>query len=335
MVHPRGLAHQWTQSQQIVSKRDTIDRVQPSIATGASADEWNAFFAVVRHQSFTQAARALGVQKSAVSKRVASLEAQVGVALFVRTTRAVVVTEAGRALATRASAAFASLDEAIEQARSSRDRPTGRVRVTAPLVFGDELLSPLIAPFLARFPEVDVELLLLDRRVDLVRESVDVAIRASPLVDSSLLVRKLGPAESALVASPAYLARAGTPSKLGDLAHHALCVFTNSDARTARLEVRSSKGSVVIDRAPRLVCTSQIALRQCLVDGAGIGMIPWYLARHAIDRGALIEVLEQHRAPSATLQLLTARTQLTSAVRAFVATLTEAFRGHRPWVRAR
>lgn len=310
--------------------------VQTSIVSSASADEWGAFLAVVRHQSFTQAARALGVQKSAVSKRVAALEAHVGVALFVRTTRAVVVTDAGRALAARASAAFASLDEAIEQARSSRERPAGRVRVTAPLVFGDELLSPLIAPFLERFPEVDVELLLLDRRVDLVRESVDVAIRASPLVDSSLVVRKLGPAESALVASPAYLARAGAPVKLGDLARHALCVFTSSgDARAARLEVRSSRGLVVIDRAPRLVCTSQVALRQCLIDGAGIGMIPWYLARHAIDRGALVEVLETHRAPSATLQLLTARTQLTSAVRAFVATLTEAFRAHRPWVRAR
>lgn len=309
--------------------------MQASIATAASSEEWNAFLSVVRHGSFTHAARALGVQKSAVSKRVAALEAHVGVALFVRSTRAVVVTEAGRALAARASAAFASLDEAIEGVRSERDRPTGRVRVTAPLVFGDELLAPLIAPFLARYPDVSVELLLLDRRVDLVRESVDVAIRASPLVDSSLVVRKLGPAESALVASPAYLARAGTPTRLRELSTHSLCVFSASDARTARLELRSSKGTVVVDRAPRLVCTSQVALRQCLLDGAGIGMIPWYLARHAIERGALVELLEQHRAPSATLQLLTTRAQPTSAVRAFVATLTEAFRGHRPWVRPR
>lgn len=300
-----------------------------------SLEEWRALLAVVEHQSFTRAARALGVQKAAVSKRVAALEQRAGVALFARTTRAVVVTDAARALATQATAALTALDRALEAASRDAARPSGRVRVTAPLVFGDELLAPLIAPFLEKHPEVDVELILADRRVDLVREGFDVAIRAAPLADSSLRVRRLGPAESALVASPSYLARAGTPTKLRALEAHALCVFSSGDARNARLELRGPRGRVVIDRAPRLVCSSQIALRRALVDGAGVGSLPWYLARGAIERGALVELLESHRAPAGTLQLLTVSPKPTSAVRAFVSMLLDAFRDDRPWVRAR
>ncbi len=309
--------------------------MQPGALSRPSTDEWSAFLAVIEHQSFTRAARSLGVQKAAVSKRVASLEAQVGVALFARSTRAVVVTDAGRALASHASLAMAALDRAVDEARSSHQRPSGRVRVTAPVVFGDELIAPLVAPFLAKHPEVDVELLLLDRRVDLVREGVDIAVRAAPMDDSALVVRKLGPAEAALVASPKYLSRAPAPLKVGDLAAHSLCVFSPVETRSARLSVRGPRGLVVIDRAPRLVCTSQIALRQCLLDGAGIGLLPWYLCRQSLARGALVELLTQHRAPAATLQLLTATKKPTSAVRAFVAMLTEAYRDERPWVRAR
>ena len=296
-------------------------------------DDLRAFLAVVEHASFTRAAKALGAPKSSVSKRVASLEARVGVALLARTTRSVAVTAAGRALAAEVSVALAAISNAVDRTRRDAETPRGRVRVTAPLVFGDELLAPLIAPFLAANPDVQVDLLLSDRRVDMIADGIDVAIRAGPMVDSTLVVRRLGPAESVLVGSPAYLRKHGVPKRMEELEGHRWCLFSSSGAVSQKLTLRGPRGSGTVELRATLTTTSQLALRRCVLDGAGLAVMPWYLARRSLEEGSLVEVLPKHRAPVGQLQLLTAAGRATGAVKAFVSMVSEAFREARPWVR--
>lgn len=306
--------------------------VQPS-ERPVDHDDLRAFLAVVGQGSFIRAARSLGVPRSVVSRRVAALEARVGLRLLVRTTRTVTVTDAGRALAQELAGALDAIEQALRAAALASERPRGRVRVTAPRVFGDELLAPLVAPFLARHPEVQVELALLDRRVDLVAEGFDVALRAAPLADSSLLVRRLGPAESCLVASPRYLRAHGAPERPAELRAHRWCVFQSEAPGPTSLRLRGQRGSVSLDVRPVFATTSQLALRRCILDGVGLGVLPWYLARDPLARGELVEPLPSLRGPPATLQLLTHAGRATSAVRAFVAMLDETFAAERPWVR--
>ncbi len=296
-------------------------------------DDLRAFLAVVAQGNFTRAARALQAPKSSVSKRVAALEARVGVALLARTTRTVAVTAAGRALADALGPALEAIERAVDRTRLDAAQPRGRVRVTAPVVFGDELLAPLVAPFLAQHPEVQVDLWLTDRRVDLVAEGVDVAIRAGPLMDSALVVRRLGPAASCLVASPRYLAERGAPRRLADLAAHRWCLFSATGDAPATVALSGPRGPAALTPRVALTSTSQIALRRCLVDGAGLGLLPGYLARDPVARGALAEVLPSYRGPVGELQLLTVAGRATGAARAFVAAMTDAFRDARPWVR--
>jgi DNA-binding transcriptional LysR family regulator len=296
-------------------------------------DDLRAFLAVVAHGNFTHAARALRAPKSSVSKRVAALEARVGVALLARTTRTVTVTAAGRALADALGPALEAIERAVDRTGLDAAEARGRVRVTAPVVFGDELLAPLVAPFLARYPEVQVDLWLTDRRVDLVAEGVDVAIRAGPMVDSALVVRRLGPAASCLVASPRYLAERGAPRRFADLAAHRWCLFSATGVAPTTVALSGPRGPAALAPRVALTSTSQIALRRCLVDGAGLGLLPWYLARDPVARGALAEVLPSYRGPVGELQLLTVAGRATGATRAFVAAVTEAFRDARPWVR--
>ena len=299
-----------------------------------SAESLRAFLAVVAHGGFSAAARALGVPKSSLSKRVSALESQLGATLLARSTRAVTVTAAGRSLAEGAGPALRALDEAVRAVREDAVTPHGRVRITAPVVFGDELLAPLLAPLLAAHPRVQLELLLVDRRVDLLAEGVDIALRAGPMVDSSLVVRRLGPARSGLVASPAYLAAHPAPRLPRDLARHDLCLFaTTLPPPPRRLTLHGPRGAVSLDVAPRLVCTSQVSLRRAALDGAGIALLPWYLARTALRQGALVEVLPRYGGAAGELQMLTLPGRPSSAVAAVLAALTEAFRTRRPWVR--
>lgn len=167
------------------------------------------FAAVVREGGFTRAASALGVTKQSVSESVARLEADLGVRLLERTTRRVRPTEAGAAYYERCRVIGAQIDEANDEARQLQLAPVGRLRVTAPVLYARRLLAPVLAEFRQRYPRVRVELLLSDRRVDLVSEGFDLAIRVGELDDSSWTARRLDTGRVAIVASPALLARHG------------------------------------------------------------------------------------------------------------------------------
>ena len=183
-------------------------------------EAWAIFAAVAEQRSFSAAARELGLSKATVSKAVTRLEAQLGATLFHRTSRSVSLTETGRALAPRAQRI---LDEAVcaeEEASDAASAPKGRVRLAAPMTFGLQQIAPAMADFLALYPDITVDLCLDDRRIDLVEQGFDVALRIAQLPDSSLRARRLAPIRTHVVASPAYLEAHGRPDHPAQLAEH-------------------------------------------------------------------------------------------------------------------
>ena len=170
-----------------------------------------AFAAVVEAGSFSGAARRLRTSKSLVSRQVAALEAELGARLFHRTTRSLTLTEEGRGYHAQVVRILAEIAEANRSVSDLQAAPRGRLRINAPMSFGYLHLAPAIPDFLKLYPEVDIDLSMSDRLVDLVEEGVDLAIRSGRLGDSSLIARKLVPIRRAVCASPAYLEAHGTP----------------------------------------------------------------------------------------------------------------------------
>ena len=227
------------------------------------------FARVVRAGSFTAAARELGVQKSSVSRRVSALEEHLGARLLQRTTRALRLTDEGRVFYDHCQRALAELEDAEEALSGMGARPRGLLRITAPLSFG--FLGPIVAAFLRRWPEVEVELVCTDRVVDLVEEGFDVAIRAGKLPDSSLIARRVGSLPRFLVASPSYLRRKRPPRSPADLAAHDCVSF---GARRSPWLLQSDGASIEVAVASRLLVNDYDLLRQTIVAGLGIGLIP-------------------------------------------------------------
>ena len=208
-----------------------------------------AFVKVAETHSFSEAARRLRLSKSLVSRQIAALEAELGARLFHRTTRSMTLTEAGRGYFERASRILADLDDANRSVTQLQSAPRGRLRVSAPMSFGFLHLAPALADFLARYPDVEVDITLNDRFVDLVDEGFDVAVRIGSLEDSSLVARKLAPIRRVVCASPAYLNARGVPASPDDLKTHDCVCNTNvpmarewgfikSDGRPWPVEVR-------------------------------------------------------------------------------------------------
>jgi DNA-binding transcriptional LysR family regulator len=247
------------------------------------------FARVVEGRSFTAAATALGLSKSAVSTRVARLEDHLGVRLLHRTTRRVSPTEAGAAVYERAARLVAAADEAAEAAEGAGGEPRGLVRLTAPVTFAELYLAGPIGEFLARHRGARVEVVASDRLVDLVGEGFDLAIRVSRLADSSLVARKLAQDRLVVVAAPAYLARAGLPRGPADLAGHELL-------RSSHLPVSGEwgfRGLSTGERAVgegRFVASDAGVLREAAAAGVGLAVLPESLVAPDLAAGRLVVV---------------------------------------------
>lgn len=260
---------------------------------------------VVQAGSFRAAAQALGMPKTTVSRKVTELEAQLGVQLLQRTTRRLSLTDAGLVFAEEAEAAITRLEAAQEAVSELQREPRGRLRVTTAVTIGELFLAPVLAEFLEAFPAVEVQLQLSDRTVDLVAERFDVAIRAGELPDSSLIARRIGCSSHRIVASPAYLARHGTPQRPSDLTSHACLRFTRSG-----MEVRSSwpfgtgarRSDVPV--SGRLVSDDFVVLRTAAEQGLGIARLPGLLVHGAIQAGRLVPLLDDQAPPPHPLHLL-------------------------------
>ncbi|MEO1611267.1 MAG: LysR family transcriptional regulator [Pseudomonadota bacterium] len=257
--------------------------------------EMEAFTRVVELGGFTEAARKLGVSKSAVSKHVAALEARLGARLLNRTTRRVSPTEIGLAYYDKVQTVLSAAGEADAMAASMQDAPTGDLRITAPLSFGLRHVAPALASFLAEYQNVSAQLSFDDRRVEIVSEGFDLAIRIGELPDSSLRARKLAETELNLVASPAYLKRRGTPTTIEDLSDHELLHYSILSSGNSWRLIGQNGEERSVRVGGRLSVNNGDALNQAARDGIGISLAPNFICGEDLRSGALIEVLPERR----------------------------------------
>jgi DNA-binding transcriptional LysR family regulator len=230
------------------------------------------FAALAEHASFVRAARALRVPPSTLSRRIAALEAALGVRLVHRTTRSFALTAAGEQFAARCTAVAELAERAEREIRDLEGADAGRVRLTAPVLLGEALLGPIVADLRIHHPRITLDIVLLDRRVDLFAEGFDLAIRIGALADSSLVTRSLGTASVRAYASP-------------DAARDApLVAFGGLRGTTAALDVRASPRH----GAPVVACNSQRVVRDLVVAGAGIAMLPDFFVADDVRAGRLI-----------------------------------------------
>ena len=249
-----------------------------------------AFVRVVDAGSFSEAARRWGRSKAVVSKYVGQLESHLDVRLLNRTTRSVGLTDAGRAHYERTSVILNMLEESEAQLRANHVKPRGVLRVSAPPGLFAIHGRGLIAPFIQKYPEVEVELDLTHRLIDLVEERIDVAIRLTQPEDSSLIARRLADAPLMLVASPAYLARCGTPSHPFDLTGHD-CIVDTNHRFVGRWPFKLDGTAVTVPVRALAKVNSPTLLRDMAMDGLGIGLLPRMVAHAAVEGGELVEVL--------------------------------------------
>jgi DNA-binding transcriptional LysR family regulator len=244
-------------------------RVAPSIDRNRIAT----FVKVAETGSFTAAAAALGLPKSSVSRSVAGLEADLGVLLLQRTTRKLALTDAGRSLFRRVQQAMIDLDQAVAEVSDENDELRGPIRITAPTDFAEPALPRIVARFLERHPCVQIELCLTGRRVDLVEEGFDLAVRAGMLADSTLMARRIGESDLGIFGSESYLAKHGRPRAVSDLARHN-CLFMKGNAGILPWRLDGPRGSVLAEVSGSLVVDNFGFLRRCVAAGVGLGLLP-------------------------------------------------------------
>lgn len=251
-----------------------------------------AFVKVAESGSFSTAARLLGRSKAVVSKQLAMLEGALAVQLLVRTTRQVRLTEVGRSYFERCVQLLTELDDMESNVQQSQSSPRGLLRVAGPQTFAELHLSAAIREFLLRYPELNVELVLTDRIVDLVDHGFDVAIRIGQLEDSSLLARRLASSSMVTCASPDYLARRGVPRTPEQLSGHDLVLDTNL-RQPGNWRFQRGTRAVNVRVAGQLQVNSAVMVRHFLVAGAGIGLCPEFVVRDDLEAGRLLPLLAE------------------------------------------
>jgi DNA-binding transcriptional LysR family regulator len=287
-------------------------------------DELTIFVAIIESGSLVGASRRLRRSPPAVTRALSALEDRIGSRLVERTTRRLAPTEAGSALAERARVLLADYDEALSGASEAPVR--GVLRITAPVQFGRRHVAPIVSAFLNEYPEVQVELSLNDRNLDLIEEGLDLAVRIGPLADSSLVVRQVGSVRRVVVASPAYLARRGVPRTPSDLAtHDTIFGMARSAAREWRFG--PSQRGAVVRLSPRLLVDDVEALLQAAQAGRGVARVLSYQVRDELASGSLVRLLEDFEPEPLPVQLVTlSRSHMAPKVRAFLDSAVKIFR---------
>jgi DNA-binding transcriptional LysR family regulator len=245
-------------------------------------------------QSFTQTGRRLGVSKASVSARVRQLEKTIGVPLVRRTTRSVVLTEAGVRLAQDIEASFARIAESFDHVKDLAGAPRGLLRVTAPVALGRQVIAPALPSFLREYSEIRLELDLSDRLLNLAQEGFDLAIRHTDNPPDAYVAWRLCESRSLLVASQSYLQRRGTPAHPSALADHDCLMYLRDPDRTWSFEkVRGRKRSERISvpvNGPLRANNSEV-LREAVLGGVGIALLPDFTASDALKQGQMQQVL--------------------------------------------
>jgi DNA-binding transcriptional LysR family regulator len=277
-----------------------------------------AFVAVADAQGFAPAASKLALSPSVVTRLVAGLEHRLGIRLLQRTTRSVTLTDAGTRYLVRARRILADVEEAEESALAERGVPTGRLVVTAPMMFGRLHVSPLMCRYLDAHPHVIGELSLSDRNANLVEDGIDVAVRIGQLPDSSLVARKAGSTRRVVVASPQYLARHGIPVTPAELASHRTIQFTALAPFTDWSFARDGQGIRVAVSSHYATNSADAALWHAERDG-GLTLALSYQAAEAVQQGRLQIVLGDFEPEAMPIHFVYPTSRLLSAkVRSFI-----------------
>jgi len=270
-----------------------------------SLDDLAVFVAVAETAGISAAAARLEIPKSSVSRALARLEAAVGAQLVYRTTRRLSLSSAGAALLARTAPLVSALGETVSTLPDRGEAPAGRLRVTCTIDFGAAVLADVATRFTARYPAVEVEVHLTNAVVDLVRHGFDLAVRFSPkrrLRDSALVAQRIGTLETNLVASPKYLAPRAPPRSPRDLAEHDWVTYTGGESIV--LEAPKARGERRFDARGRIKCDDMFFARAALRAGAGIGILPSFLAHEDIASGALVQVLPRWSVVSGLIWLV-------------------------------
>lgn len=278
-----------------------------------------AFVRVADSKSFSEAARRLRSSKSLVSRQVAALEAELGVRLFHRTTRSLTLTEEGRGYHAQVTRILAEIDDANRSVSQAQAAPRGKLKLSAPMSFGILHLAPALPDFFACCPEVQIDLSLNDRYVDVVDEGFDLAIRIGRLADSSLVARKLATLRMILCASQDYLDRHGAPQTPADLGkHQCLCYSTNAQAPEWRL-VAPDGAPLNVPIDGRLHANNGDVLRIAALRGQGIVYLPSFIVGADLQAGTLVSLLPDYIPADTGIHAVYPHSRhLSAKVRAFI-----------------
>ena len=289
------------------------------------------FVAVVENAGFSAASRALGISKSAVSKRINQLENHLGVRLLHRTTRKLSLTEAGERYFEHAAQALTAAGQAEDAVTELQGEPQGKLRISSPMSFGRLHVAPLIPIFMKRYPKILIDLVMDDRNIDLVAEGFDVAIRSGDMPASTLIARKLAPLHQVLCASPDYIDRYGMPVTPSELSERNCILFSYSgDANEWTLNKDGKSEAVPVSGSYRVNNSEAIlvALRQ----GIGIGRLPTFVAGPDLKEGNLVRILESYHIPDHTFYaVFPERQYLPAKVRVFLDFSINYFGGDQPY----
>ncbi|MGY8638404.1 LysR family transcriptional regulator [Bradyrhizobium sp. 14AA] len=267
-------------------------------------ERMRSFVRVAERGNLSAVARELGFGQSTVTRHIRELEQALGVSLLTRTTRRVAMTEEGRNYYADCVQILRLVEQAGDEARSTRGAPAGTVRVSCTAAFGVLHVSRFIFAFQDRHPDVSVDLSLTDERIDLVKEGVDVAIRLAPLAESSMKLRPLGQSQRVLVAAPAYLAARGRPMRPQDLASHEGIRMSNVAGSDALVLQGRRGGRHAVPFGGRLRVDHGLAAREALAAGRGIAASHLWLVGDLLAAGRLERVLADYALPPVPLNML-------------------------------
>jgi len=289
-------------------------------------DDFYYFSKVVEHGGYAKAARALGIPKSRLSRHITALESRLGVRLVNRSTRRFAVTDVGQEVRRHALAMVAEADAAVEAVEFARAEPRGLIKVSCPISIVQTAMAESLPAFLARHPSIRIDLHATNRRVDLINEGFDVALRVRtvPTGEDGLVMRTFGQSRHLLVASSAYLEQRGRPQKPEELVQHATLSFSAETDRQTWELLDSNGVSARVELAPRVLCHDFILLRAAVLNGLGIALLPESVVRADLEAGRLEQVLPQWTLPQGVFHLVfPTRRGLLPSVRAFIDFLAE------------
>ncbi len=284
-----------------------------------------AFARVVETNSFTEAARRLGMSKAAVSKQVSKLEERLGARLLNRTTRRLSLTEVGAAFYESCARIIAEAEDAELAVSRLNVTPRGTLKIDAPVNFGMQYLAPLLPPFMLQHPELRVDMSFNDRFIDLVEEGCDLAVRIGQLPDSSLVARKLAETKSVICAAPSYWDRHGRPCEPSELADHE-CFAYSYLATGNEWRLRGPGGTVAVRISGSLAANNGDVLRQAAVAGVGVVAMPVFIVCDDLRAGRLEAVLPDYEPPTRGIYAVYPHNRhLSAKVRVFIDHLVGAF----------